>query len=336
MVDGLSWERLSAWRPWFTSGLKRLLDEGAVASECRYPHLNTMTGPGHASVATGAPPRVHGIPSNQWYVLAAAGGSMEAVYSASQPPAGSPENASSLPGPGRLRVATLADRLALRDPRARVVAISNKDRAAIFLAGRDARHAVYWYRTVDGTYETSPVYDPASTDGAAAAAVVARFNREKAGAKLASRFGTTWARLPAPRPEPSPGFASGLDGAQEPYVGRSFPHDLTKAEGPFPSAILSSPFADRLLTDLALDLVADDAMGLGRDDVPDLLAVSFSANDLVSHDYGPESVEALEVLRALDLSIGRLLEGLERRFGAGSVMVALSADHGFLPLAEAS
>ena len=54
MVDGLSWERLNAWRPWFTSGLKRLLDEGAVASECRYPHLNTVTGPGHASVATGA------------------------------------------------------------------------------------------------------------------------------------------------------------------------------------------------------------------------------------------------------------------------------------------
>src|ERR1700675_868533 len=114
MVDGLSWDRLNAWRPWITAGLKRLLDEGEVASECRYPHLITMTGPGHASVAAGAPPRVHGIPANQWYVPSASLASMEAVYSASQPKAGSPDNASSTPGPGRLRVPTLADRLALR------------------------------------------------------------------------------------------------------------------------------------------------------------------------------------------------------------------------------
>src|SRR5258706_15891589 len=63
-VDGLSWDRLSSWRPWFTSGFKRLLDEGAVATQCRYGHLNTETGPGHASIATGAPPRVHGIALN--------------------------------------------------------------------------------------------------------------------------------------------------------------------------------------------------------------------------------------------------------------------------------
>src|SRR5258705_7901184 len=58
VVDGLSWDRLDSWRPWFTSGLKRLLDEGAVATACRYGHLNTETAPGHASLATGAPPRV--------------------------------------------------------------------------------------------------------------------------------------------------------------------------------------------------------------------------------------------------------------------------------------
>ena len=336
MVDGLSWERLHAWRPWFTAGLKRLMDDGAAASECRYPHLNTLTGPGHASVATGAPPRVHGIPSNQWFVRSASGAAMEAVYSASQPAPGSPENASTTPGPGRLRVPTLADRLSMRDPSARVVSVANKDRAAILLAGRDPRHAVYWYKAIDGTYETSTVYDRGSPEGAAAATVVLRFNREKAGARLADRFGTAWARMPAPSPAPSPGFESGLDAQQNPYLGPSFPHDLTHGKNPLPEAFLSTSFADRLLTDLAMDLIADDAVALGRDDVPDLLAVSFSAHDFVSHDYGPESVEALEVLRALDLSIGRLLDDLATRFGEGSVLVAFSADHGFLPLAEAS
>ena len=116
MVDGLSWERLNAWRPWFTSGLKRLLDEGAVASSCRYPHLNTVTSPGHASVATGAPPRVHGIPTNQWYVPSASGRGMEAVYAASQPPPGSPENAST---DARAGAAARARRLGIDSSHAR-------------------------------------------------------------------------------------------------------------------------------------------------------------------------------------------------------------------------
>ncbi len=335
-VDGFTWERLNAWRPWFHAGLKRLLEEGAVATECRYAHLNTVTGPGHASLATGAPPRVHGIPLNEWFVPNAARTAMEEVYSATQPIAGSPEGSSTMPGPGRLRVATLGDRLVQRDARAKVVAISNKDRSAMLLAGRDARHAAYWYLEEDGTYVSSPAYDPASPAGVAAARVVARFNHDKAGVNLSARFGTTWSRLPVPRPVPTPGFESGLDEYQEPYVGPAFPHDLTKAKGPLPAAILSTAIADRLLTDLALDLLADDALALGRDDAPDILAVSFSANDYVSHDYGPESVESLEVLRGLDVEIGRLLDELTRRFGKGSVLVALSADHGFLPVPEST
>src|SRR5882672_627966 len=120
-VDGLSWDRVQAWRPWFTAGLKRLLDEGAVAAQCRYGHLNTETGPGHASLATGVPPRLHGIPLNQWYVPSPDGTAMTTIYSASQPVPGEPENsAKTIPGPGRLRVPTLGDRLVARDARSKV------------------------------------------------------------------------------------------------------------------------------------------------------------------------------------------------------------------------
>ena len=337
VADGLSWARLESLRPWFTAGLKRLLDEGAVETECRYGHLNTETGPGHASLATGAPPRVHGIPLNQWYVTSPQGTTMATIYSASQPLPGEPENsAKTILGPGRLRVATLGDRLVALHPGAKVVAISNKDRAAIFLAGRDRRHAAYWYSSKDGTYVTSAAYDATSPAGSASASVVARFNADKAGAKIADRLGTTWSRLPVPDPAPAPGFESGLAAYQDPIVGAEFPHELANVKRPFASALLWTPLADRLLLDLALDLLADDALALGRDDVPDLLEVSFSANDYVSHFYGPESVEDLEILRALDVEIGRLLDGLAARFGKGSVVVALSADHGFLPLPEAT
>jgi len=336
-VDGLSWDRLSALRPWFTAGLKRLLDEGAVATQCRYGHLNTETGPGHASLATGTPPRVHGIALNQWYLPSPDGRSMQTIYCASQPLPGEPENSEkTVLGAGRLRVATLGDRLELRDPASKVVTLANKDRSAIFLAGRDPRHAVYWYSSKAGTYVTSTAYDTGSPEGSAVARVVAHFNAEKAGANLAAHVGTVWSRLPAPTPSPAHGYESGLSEFQDAVVGPSFPHDLATAKRPLPSALLWTPFADRLLAELALDLLADDALALGRDDAPDFLAVSFSASDYASHYYGPESVEELEVLRGLDLSIGRLLDDLTARFGKDGVLVALSADHGFLPLPEAT
>ena len=60
-IDGLSWEWLSHNRPWYESGLRRLLDEGHVEANARYRHINTETAPGHASLATGAPPRVTGV-----------------------------------------------------------------------------------------------------------------------------------------------------------------------------------------------------------------------------------------------------------------------------------
>jgi hypothetical protein len=311
-----------------------LLDEGAVATECRYGHLNTETGPGHASIATGAPPRVHGIALNQWYVPSADRTRMETVYSASDPQA--VPGAKPVLGAGRLFVPTLGDRLVAHDPRAKVVSISIKDRSAIFLAGSDRRHAAYWYSSKDATFTTSPAYDAASSTGAAAAAVVARFNTEEAGPNVARRYGTIVNRLPVPQPAPRPGFVGGFDAYQDAIAGHGFPKDLTKAKKPLEAALLWTPLSDRVLADLALDLLSDDALALGRDDVPALLAISFSANDYVSHYYGPESEEGLEVLRGLDVQLGRLLDELTRRFGRDAVVVALSADHGMLPLPEAA
>jgi len=328
VVDGLSWERLEVWRPWFRGGLARLLDEGAVATECRYPHVNTETGPGHASIATGAPPRVHGIPLNQWYVPAGDAQKMMTVVCSTDPATGKS-------GPGGLRVPTLGDRMTERDPRARVVTLSNKDRAAMFMAGRDARHAAYWYASKEGIYATGAGVEPDPGSGAAAMArLVARFNVDEAGPGLA-RLPASWSRLPTPDPPPSPSFATGLDGQQDPEIGTGFPHDLAHAKRPLSQALLWSPLADRLLADLAVAALADDELALGRDDVPDLLAIGFSANDYVSHYYGPESAEGLEVLRALDLEIGRVIDAVTARVGRDRVLVALSSDHGFLPLREA-
>lgn len=407
-VDGLSWSRLSGYRAWFSGGFKRLLDSGQVETQCNYQHINTETGPGHASLGTGAPPRVHGIVANRWSELASDGTNLRRTYCTDQsdpwrvpgqppffyrevlrdgrryvfaaqkefeawqlsgelgksttrigagtagetlafdsddavgaydlrhgtPPASFP-GGSPIPGPANLRVDTLADRLAAASPSSRVVSLSGKDRGAIFLAGRSASHIVYWYDHATGRFRSSNAYNTDGVVGSEAKTLVEDFNRANGGGMLLRRFGTLWRALPQPAagselPQP----ARDLADFQVPRIGLGFDHDLARQPDGYFEAIYGSPFQDELLTDLALAVLSSPKLRLGQRDVADLLALSFSAHDVVAHDFGSESEEELDTLRRLDLQLGRLLEALDRGRPPGSVVLALSADHGFTALPE--
>ena len=65
-----------------------------------------------------------------------------------------------------------------------------------------------------------------------------------------------------------------------------------------------------------------------------MLAVSFSAADYVGHRWGPTSHELQDTLLRLDVQIGRLLDALDARVGAGNYVVAFSSDHGASPIPE--
>jgi hypothetical protein len=342
-VDGLSWPRLEGYRPWFVAGLRRLLDEGHVERAARYQHLNTETGPGHASLGTGAPPRVTGIVTNSWFEPAR-DGSLHTVYCTDQPDPEAPAGtARVIPGPGNLRVPTLGDRLVETRPGARVVSLSAKDRAAIFLAGREKAHSVYWYDKETGRFVSSAAYDPPL----AMRAAVKRFNETKAGTMLPGRFGLVWKKwagpgpTPGTKPLPTPVPASVVQRYQYPVHGLGFDHDLSRF-GNLPagdppgyfSGVYRSPLVDELTADLALAVLNDPALALGHGDVPDLLCLSFSGHDPVSHDYGNESEEELDALRRLDVQLGRLLEAFDTNYPKGTVLVALSADHGFPVMPE--
>ena len=242
-------------------------------------------------------------------------------------------------GPGNLRVPTLGDRLVAARPGARVVSISAKDRSATFMAGRDPRHVVYWYDKDTGRFTTSPAYDTAGSLGALGKSIVARFNRSQAGAMLPARFGLLWRKL-APR-ESAPGLPLALPAPQPDLTdyqltaqGVGFDHDLARDPEGYFNAVYISPFIDELLADLALELLQDQRLALGRGTQPDLFAISFSAQDVVSHSHGAESEENLDTLRRLDIQVGRVLEAFDRLFPRGSVTLGFSADHGFSPIPE--
>jgi Type I phosphodiesterase / nucleotide pyrophosphatase len=240
-------------------------------------------------------------------------------------------------GPGNLRVPTLGDALVGARPGARVVSVSGKDRASLFMAGRDVSHIAYWYDRSSGRFVTSPAYDTSSGASRLGRALVDTFNANKAGGTLPGRFGLWWKRLalasslPKVLPMPFPGLAD----YQLPATGLGFDHDLTRPPAGYFDGIYYSPYVDELVADLALEFLDDPKLALGRGPGSDLLAISFSAQDTVAHSYGAESEEELEVLRRLDLQLGRLFDAFDRNFPKGTVVLGLSADHGFTPIPEA-
>jgi predicted AlkP superfamily pyrophosphatase or phosphodiesterase len=66
---------------------------------------------------------------------------------------------------------------------------------------------------------------------------------------------------------------------------------------------------------------------LGKDDITDFLAVSFSSPDYIGHELGPRSVELQDTYLRLDQTIAELLNYLDKTVGKDNYLLFLTADH---------
>ena len=108
-------------------------------------------------------------------------------------------------------------------------------------------------------------------------------------------------------------------------------HELSA--GPkFYDSLESTPFGNDLVEAMAERALA--AANLGKQDATDLLVVSFSSNDYVGHNYGPDSPEAHDISTRTDRLLGKFLQALDTQAGADNVLVVFTADHGGAPMPE--
>jgi hypothetical protein len=337
--DQFRGDYLMRWDKLFgEGGFHRLEQEGTWFQNCHYPYAHTVTGTGHASVSTGCSPAKHGIIGNDWYNRSE-GQLVNCVASAERYEQVPPLKTTSDKGigkkkkgvsPERLLMPTLAD--ALKEAtggKGRVVALSLKDRAAVLPGGRQP-DACYWADSNTGTFVTSTYYRERLHPW------VEEYNRSGVANWWYGRF---WDRL---RPDLIYEHYSGPDDVvgegKGVGQGRTFPH-------PFPfvaeslrknyyEALANSPFGNDLLLGLAKQAIV--AEGLGKHEVPDLLTLSFSSNDLIGHAWGPDSQEVLDVTLRSDLIVKELLTFLDAQVGKGKYVLVLTADHGICPLPEVS
>jgi predicted AlkP superfamily pyrophosphatase or phosphodiesterase len=319
-VDQMHAEYLEHFAPLFTGGFKRLLEQGAVFSNAYYRHSNSETGPGHSVLLSGRHASSSGIIANEWYdpILKK---SINVVSDPVQQPLGGPGRAAS---PTNFLAVTVGDLLKKASPDSRVVGVSMKDRSAILMSGRRA-DAAYWYEAKAGRFITSTYYRHD---------VPPWLETWNASGKVDALFGTAWQRM-LPDTSLYEQYA-GPDAVEGEWdrVDTVFPHAIrgaAKTEA-FYDDVRRTPFIDELVLDVALKAI--DADELGKDDATDLLAVGFSATDVIGHTYGPDSQEMMDQLLRLDRTLGRLLDEVDKRVGPGRVLFGLSADHSSMPLVE--
>jgi arylsulfatase A-like enzyme len=96
----------------------------------------------------------------------------------------------------------------------------------------------------------------------------------------------------------------------------------------------ASPFVDALTLEFARGVIAGEQVG--RDDAPDILAVSLSGHDYVNHTWSAESRFSQDHLLRLDLMLQDFLRHLDAAVGRENYIAVLTADHGFMPAPEVS
>lgn len=324
----------------FEGGFARLRREGRTYPRAEVAHAPTLTWPGYATLSTGAYPSHHGISSHRvfWtWPERDAYGHMPTLDPGERVPGFADVPAFS----GRdLRVTALADWVRAADPRARSVAIAQSyGGIAAMLGGRrrdaEGRSHAYWLLPEEPAYVTSSFYESQLPGW------LARFDAERLPGLLAA---DTWElTVPAAARARARRDAATFEGDGS-HV--SFPHrfaDEVPGAATAPAQqrerqrrawLARTPLADA--ASFAVAGEALEALQLGRDDATDLLAIAIKSTDRIGHDYGPRSLEQLDVLFRLDLELGELFDQLDRRVGRERWALVLSADHGgpFVPEAE--
>ena len=305
-------------------GFRRLQQQGAWFPQCAYRHACTETGPGHATIGTGALPNAHGIGRNDWWSPAHG----RVVYCVEDPALPLPEYPEGKDrGPSHLLAPTLASTVKAHIQGSKVASIAWKDRSAILMAGGAADIAA-WIEVTTGNLVTNTLWCKQAPDW------LLTFNRERA---IDRAFGSVWTR------EANDAAFHGLvddrpfevvhpNGARQRTLPQPVTGGLDKPGGAYYSQLYGTPIGNTLVRMAAEAAV--QGLQLGADAVPDVLCVSFSSTDVIGHMFGPDSVESRDALLKLDRELGVFFAFLDQRVGAGRWAMFLTADHGIAPTPE--
>ena len=246
-------------------GFRYLLDNGVVYANAHHAHANTETIVGHATLATGAHPSVHGMVGNVWfdrgtgaltyniedprYRLVTKGADVDRTTEIDPT-----QRAARSEGRSPLAIlsSTFSDELAIHTAgRAKVFGVSVKDRGAVSMAGHAGK--AFWFSKSAGEFVTSDFYYDEYSDW------IVAWNASKPHHRYAD---APWDLM---HDRSTYVFGERDDQPWEtalPGFGRVFPHDYGEVDGSgFNTYLTLSPAGDELTLEFAKALIENEDIG---------------------------------------------------------------------------
>jgi predicted AlkP superfamily pyrophosphatase or phosphodiesterase len=323
VLDQFPYDYIERYQPYFSNegGFTYLLTHGANYVNAQYAHAFTKTAPGHAAISTGSYGRGNGIIANNWYdrdrkkTTGCVDDEMVKIVGRTAK-GRSPKNLLTFSAGDMMRLGS--------NFRSKVIGVSNKDRAAILLAGKFG--TAYWIE--DSLLVTSTYYMESTPE------YVKQINSSGIVNKY---FKSTWEESNSQIAErvcdiDNPGYEENWSGR-----GAAFPHLITgdntdKMTPSYYWMLDRSPFSTELLLEIARTVFVQES--LGRRGTTDMLCVGISATDEVGHGYGPFSHEQFDNILRTDRMLGDFFRFLDKQIGMKNILFILTSDHGIAPIPE--
>jgi predicted AlkP superfamily pyrophosphatase or phosphodiesterase len=318
VIDQMRYDYLSKYYSKFgEGGFKKLLTQGFNCKNTSYNYMPTYTGPGHASIYTGATPAQHGIIANDWFVRTK-NAVMYVTDDDTAKTVGSKNPKVGRMSPRNMLSSTFGDELKLyTNGKTKVIGVALKDRSSILPAGH-LSNGSYWFDSYSGNFVTSTFYKTELPKW------VSDFNAQQLPKKYLSQPWSTL--LPIDKYTESAADDNPYEGLFKGETKPVFPHNLSTMFTDSSYEVLRyCPSGNTITKDMAIAALKGENLGKGV--YTDVLAVSFSTPDYVGHKFGPQSIELEDTYIRLDKELAELITYLETNYGKDNFLLFLSADH---------
>lgn len=304
-------------------GFRYMIENGTWFKDARYGYCTTLTAVGHATIYTGAIPADHGIVGNYWFDRTT--GKIQKTVNKPDPN----DKTKTIKGPFQTTASTIGDQLVQsNNGKSRVFSVSLKDRGAILPGGQKGK--AFWYKWREGVFTTSGYYYKSGS----LPQWLTEWNKEK---KALGYKDKKWTLFHPNKNDYIYGKSDDREeeikynkkpGTDEILRTHVFPHDFSKTPEPadFYSELAYTPYGDELTYDIAVHLMKNEKVGLGEN--TDMMAISFSATDVIGHAYGPCSLEYEDNLLHLDALLAKLFSHVDKTVGLKNTLIVVTSDHG--------
>lgn len=322
VVDQFAYHYVQRLSPYFTHGIKLLTDNGVNFQNAHHPHAAPTTATGHVTISTGSLAKDHGVILNSWKE-----GDEHVKFPCDESPAAAELTKNGVENYGfsahQIMTDTISDQLILHsrpDDANYVYAVSLKERAAIGMAGKMGK--AIWHSKKQNKFTSSKAYFEKMPSW------LVKFNKEN---NLKDLKEIDWA-LSYPRKSDPYNFFN-IQNYKFSKSNNRLAGQLINIKDSKDSQIFQkTPYGNELLLSMGKQIIDNNVEKLNTGKM--LLWISLSSLDKIGHEFGPYSLEVIDMIYNLDVQLEAFIHHAQDRFGAENVLFVLTADHGVAPIPE--